>query len=73
MYFAAVLACVAFVAAHLVKMEVLDREGIKIFDKNNNFGGVWEANKYPGAACDVASHCYAMRFHLDQVILSWSL
>ena len=33
----------------------------KIFDRGDSVGGVWRANTYPGAACDVPSHLYSLR------------
>ncbi|KAI0750547.1 FAD/NAD(P)-binding domain-containing protein [Irpex lacteus] len=34
----------------------------KIYDKQDGIGGTWVANKYPGIACDVPSHCYQFSF-----------
>jgi len=31
-----------------------------MFDRSGGFGGVWYANTYPGAACDIASHIYSI-------------
>ncbi|MEM1055253.1 MAG: NAD(P)/FAD-dependent oxidoreductase [Bacteroidota bacterium] len=33
-----------------------------LFEKAETVGGVWQANTYPGAACDVQSHLYAFSF-----------
>ncbi|MEM9304495.1 MAG: NAD(P)/FAD-dependent oxidoreductase [Pseudomonadota bacterium] len=33
-----------------------------IVEKRDGPGGVWEANTYPGAACDVPSHLYSFSF-----------
>lgn len=33
-----------------------------IIDRNNNMGGTWLDNIYPGAACDVRSHLYSFSF-----------
>ena len=33
-----------------------------IFERGDNVGGVWRANTYPGAACDVPSHLYSFSF-----------
>lgn len=41
------------------------KEGITnltIFERNDGIGGVWQANTYPGAACDVPSHLYSFSF-----------
>lgn len=33
-----------------------------IFEKNEDLGGTWHDNTYPGAACDVPSHLYSFSF-----------
>ncbi len=33
-----------------------------IFERGPSVGGVWRANTYPGAACDVPSHLYSLSF-----------
>jgi 4-hydroxyacetophenone monooxygenase len=45
----------------------LGQAGIKytILEKSTNLGGTWWDNKYPGAACDVASHLYSYSFFLN--------
>lgn len=35
-----------------------------IFEKNEDIGGTWLENRYPGAACDVPSHAYTFNFAL---------
>jgi cation diffusion facilitator CzcD-associated flavoprotein CzcO len=43
----------------------LRRAGIEdftIFERGGTVGGVWRANTYPGAACDVPSHLYSFSF-----------
>ncbi|MDN5934529.1 MAG: alpha/beta hydrolase fold domain-containing protein, partial [Pseudonocardia sp.] len=35
---------------------------VTILDKADGVGGVWRANTYPGAACDVPSHLYSFSF-----------
>jgi cation diffusion facilitator CzcD-associated flavoprotein CzcO len=51
--------------AHLIKMKVLKPWEFRIMDQNAAYGGVWVANHYPGAACDVPSHGYVMRYFLN--------
>ncbi|KAI0091294.1 FAD/NAD-P-binding domain-containing protein [Irpex rosettiformis] len=34
----------------------------QIYEKQAGVGGTWYANKYPGVACDVPSHCYQYSF-----------
>ena len=33
-----------------------------IYERGDSVGGVWRANTYPGAACDVPSHLYSLSF-----------
>ncbi|CAK7221647.1 hypothetical protein SEUCBS140593_004636 [Sporothrix eucalyptigena] len=35
---------------------------LKIYDKNDDVGGVWYENKYPGVTCDVPSHVFQYTF-----------
>ncbi|MDQ3729376.1 MAG: NAD(P)/FAD-dependent oxidoreductase [Actinomycetota bacterium] len=37
-------------------------EDFQIFERGDSVGGVWRANTYPGAACDVPSHLYSFSF-----------
>lgn len=37
-------------------------ERFEIFERGETVGGVWRANTYPGAACDVPSHLYSFSF-----------
>src|SRR3954465_8822075 len=37
-------------------------EDFEIFERGATVGGVWRANTYPGAACDVPSHLYSYSF-----------
>lgn len=43
-------------------------EDVTVFEKRDGIGGVWFANTYPGAACDVPSHFYELSFAPN----SWS-
>jgi cyclohexanone monooxygenase len=36
-----------------------------IFDRENDVGGTWRINTYPGLACDVKSHLYSYSFDLN--------
>ncbi|MCP9624924.1 NAD(P)/FAD-dependent oxidoreductase [Nocardia otitidiscaviarum] len=50
----------------------LDRHGIgdyTIFERGDSVGGVWRANSYPGAACDVPSPIYSLSYALET---NWS-
>jgi cation diffusion facilitator CzcD-associated flavoprotein CzcO len=35
---------------------------VTVFEREPRVGGVWQANTYPGAACDVPSHLYEFSF-----------
>src|SRR5919109_368289 len=35
---------------------------VTVFERSERIGGVWHANTYPGAACDIASHLYEFSF-----------
>lgn len=37
-------------------------EDVTVFEKAERVGGVWQANTYPGAACDIPSHLYEFSF-----------
>ena len=37
-------------------------EDVTVFEKGERIGGVWQANTYPGAACDIPSHLYEFSF-----------
>ncbi|KAL5493003.1 hypothetical protein ACEPAI_4451 [Sanghuangporus weigelae] len=41
------------------RMKNLD---LTIYEKNEDVGGTWYSNRYPGAACDYPSHCYQYSF-----------
>jgi cation diffusion facilitator CzcD-associated flavoprotein CzcO len=36
-----------------------------ILEKNDDLGGTWRDNHYPGCACDVPSHMYSFSFELN--------
>ena len=36
-----------------------------ILEKNDDLGGTWRDNEYPGCACDVPSHMYSFSFELN--------
>ncbi len=35
---------------------------VTVFERSDRIGGVWDANTYPGAACDIPSHLYEFSF-----------
>jgi cation diffusion facilitator CzcD-associated flavoprotein CzcO len=36
-----------------------------IYEKNEDIGGTWLENRYPGCACDIPSHAYTLNFALN--------
>lgn len=40
-------------------------EDFTIFDREDDVGGIWRINTYPGLACDVKSHLYSFSFDLN--------
>ncbi|MDQ6697611.1 MAG: NAD(P)/FAD-dependent oxidoreductase [Actinomycetota bacterium] len=47
-------------AAHALAQVGID--DVVIFERSTGVGGVWRANTYPGAACDVPSHLYSLSY-----------
>ncbi|MDX6638507.1 MAG: hypothetical protein QOJ01_2018 [Solirubrobacterales bacterium] len=45
-----------------VKLSQAGVNDFTIFERGDTVGGVWRANTYPGAACDVPSHLYSFSF-----------
>src|SRR5215212_5084950 len=45
-----------------IKLREAGHEDFTIFERGETVGGVWRANTYPGAACDVPSHLYSFSF-----------
>src|SRR5262249_41907328 len=38
------------------------RTNFVIIEKNDDVGGTWKENNYPGCACDIPSHLYSFSF-----------
>jgi hypothetical protein len=45
--------------------EQLGLTSFTIYEKENEVGGTWLVNTYPGCACDVTSHVYSFSFALN--------
>lgn len=45
-------------AGELLQKKVLHHKDIQILERGQEYGGVWAAATYPGAACDVFSITY---------------
>jgi cation diffusion facilitator CzcD-associated flavoprotein CzcO len=48
--------------AAAVRLRQAGVRDLVIFERGTDVGGVWRANSYPGAACDVPSHLYSFSF-----------
>ncbi|MFN3597049.1 MAG: flavin-containing monooxygenase [Rubricoccaceae bacterium] len=46
----------------LIRLKQEGHEDVRVLERADAVGGVWRANRYPGAACDVESHLYALSF-----------
>lgn len=46
-----------------MELKTLPHVSFHVFEKNDDVGGTWYENRYPGAACDVASHAYQWSMH----------
>lgn len=47
----------------------LENIDLQIYEKNNDVGGTWLENRYPGCTCDIPSHSYQYRWARQE---SWS-
>jgi cation diffusion facilitator CzcD-associated flavoprotein CzcO len=45
-----------------IKLREAGVENLTLFERGDSVGGVWRANTYPGAACDIPSHLYSFSF-----------
>ena len=45
-----------------IRLKEAGFDDFTIFERGETVGGVWRANTYPGAACDVPSHLYSFSF-----------
>jgi cyclohexanone monooxygenase len=52
-----------------ILLESAGFENFTIFDREDDVGGTWRINTYPGLACDVKSHLYSYSFDLNP---NWS-
>jgi len=53
------------ICAGVQLQRVMDFDDFIILDENEDFGGTWLCNDYPGCACDVQSHLYSFSFELN--------
>jgi cation diffusion facilitator CzcD-associated flavoprotein CzcO len=45
-----------------IKLDEAGRGDFLVLERNSEVGGTWQANDYPGCACDVPSHLYSFSF-----------
>jgi cation diffusion facilitator CzcD-associated flavoprotein CzcO len=48
-----------------IRLKQAGHRDFLILEKNDDLGGTWRDNKYPGCACDVPSHMYSFSFDLN--------
>lgn len=51
--------------AAAVKLKEQGIQALTIIDRGDRVGGVWQANTYPGLACDIPSQLYSLSFALN--------
>lgn len=51
-----------------LRLNLNDYEAV-VYEKNNNVGGTWFENRYPGCKCDIPSHCYQYSWRQNK---NWS-
>lgn len=52
-----------------LKLRAAGYTNVVLFERAPDVGGTWQANTYPGAACDAPSHIYSFSFAQD---VEWS-
>jgi cation diffusion facilitator CzcD-associated flavoprotein CzcO len=52
------------IAGYYLK-KYLEIEDLTIFEGEEDVGGTWQMNTYPGCACDVNSHLYSFYKNLN--------
>ena len=50
--------------AYRIQKECQNVEHV-IYEKNDDIGGTWLENRYPGCACDIPSHAYTYNFAMN--------
>ncbi len=51
--------------AMAIRLKQAGFQDFVILEKNDDLGGTWRDNTYPGCACDVPSHMYSFSFELN--------
>ncbi|ETI26440.1 hypothetical protein G647_03217 [Cladophialophora carrionii CBS 160.54] len=53
-----------------IKLQQMVRDvDIELYDKNEDVGGTWVENRYPGCACDIPAHTYQLSWESN---VEWS-
>ncbi|MGB1580259.1 MAG: flavin-containing monooxygenase, partial [Nevskiales bacterium] len=45
-----------------INLKKAGKDDFIIFEREDDVGGTWKVNHYPGCACDVQSHLYSFSF-----------
>lgn len=45
-----------------LKLKDAGYDKLTVYETNNEVGGTWLVNRYPGCACDIPSHLYSFSF-----------
>jgi hypothetical protein len=53
-------------ASTLLRDGCVGLNDIQIFDALDDYGGVWQKNKYPGCACDVPAMIYTTSYNINK-------
>jgi cation diffusion facilitator CzcD-associated flavoprotein CzcO len=57
--------CGIIQGCEFLRSKTIPLEEFELLDRNEDYGGVWWRNTYPGAACDVPSHIYCISWALN--------
>jgi cation diffusion facilitator CzcD-associated flavoprotein CzcO len=52
-----------------IQLKKAGHDDFVVLEKDDDLGGTWRDNRYPGCACDVPSHMYSFSFELNP---NWS-
>ena len=53
-------------ASLLLRDGCVSHQDIQMFDALDDYGGVWQKNKYPGCACDVPAMIYTTSYKINK-------
>lgn len=58
-------------ASTLLRDGCVGVDDMRIFDVLEDYGGVWQKNKYPGCACDVPAMIYTTSYNINKGNISY--